>query len=397
MRNAVPIAFFVALAMVNLLGPVAAVAQNPADPLNPFGGEGIDFRQLAPAEPTPEVALPGDPAAAGVLVLPGAAGAPVGKSDDLCRCVGEESSAESVARIRKALQSPLKKSGIEFTEQPLQEVVSFLQDDYGIPIKIDGPALDEASIQPDKPVTVNIHRVTLGAALRLMLRELNLTSSIQDEVLLITTPSAEEERIRTCVYDVRDLLADSKKGNDFDSLIDPIVSCVATETWAENGGGESEIRPLHPGFLIIAQTEPVHEQIRGLLATIRELKSRQSAASANAAHVPMQNNEIVTKAYRLNFGNTPVTDELRSEVRALILRALSDERWEGRLGSGEPVVLSVLNDRVVVRHRPDVQEKVEELLVDSGLAAQESANWQGCRGGGGTGGLANTAATPAQQ
>jgi hypothetical protein len=39
---------------------------------------------------------------------------------------------------------------------------------------------------------------------------------------------------------------------DFDSLIDLIVSTVATETWAENGGGEAEVRPFPTGVLVDA-------------------------------------------------------------------------------------------------------------------------------------------------
>ena len=39
---------------------------------------------------------------------------------------------------------------------------------------------------------------------------------------------------------------------DFDSLIDLIVSTVASETWAENGGGEAEIRPFPTGVLVDA-------------------------------------------------------------------------------------------------------------------------------------------------
>lgn len=39
---------------------------------------------------------------------------------------------------------------------------------------------------------------------------------------------------------------------DFDSLIDLIVSTVHTETWAENGGGEAEIRPFPSGVLVDA-------------------------------------------------------------------------------------------------------------------------------------------------
>jgi len=39
---------------------------------------------------------------------------------------------------------------------------------------------------------------------------------------------------------------------DFDSLIDLIQSTVAPDTWAENGGGEAEIRPFPTGVLVDA-------------------------------------------------------------------------------------------------------------------------------------------------
>jgi hypothetical protein len=39
---------------------------------------------------------------------------------------------------------------------------------------------------------------------------------------------------------------------DFDSLIDLIQSTVAVDTWAENGGGEAEIRPFPTGVLVDA-------------------------------------------------------------------------------------------------------------------------------------------------
>lgn len=39
---------------------------------------------------------------------------------------------------------------------------------------------------------------------------------------------------------------------DFDSLIDLIVSTVATDSWAENGGGEAEVRPFPGGVFVDA-------------------------------------------------------------------------------------------------------------------------------------------------
>ena len=63
---------------------------------------------------------------------------------------------------------------------------------------------------------------------------------------------------------------------DFDSLIDLIISTVATETWAENGGGEAEIRPFPTNLsLVVSQTQAVHEEIADLLEQLRRLQDLQ--------------------------------------------------------------------------------------------------------------------------
>ncbi|MEM1304080.1 MAG: hypothetical protein AAGG46_04255, partial [Planctomycetota bacterium] len=63
---------------------------------------------------------------------------------------------------------------------------------------------------------------------------------------------------------------------DFDSLIDLIISTVASETWAENGGGEAEIRPYFNNLsLVISQTQDAHDQIADLLEQLRRLQDLQ--------------------------------------------------------------------------------------------------------------------------
>jgi general secretion pathway protein D len=63
---------------------------------------------------------------------------------------------------------------------------------------------------------------------------------------------------------------------DFDSLIDLIVSTVHTDTWAENGGGQAEIRPFPTNLsLVISQTQRVHEEISELLQQLRRLQDLQ--------------------------------------------------------------------------------------------------------------------------
>jgi general secretion pathway protein D len=63
---------------------------------------------------------------------------------------------------------------------------------------------------------------------------------------------------------------------DFDSLIDLIVSTVETDSWAENGGGQAEIRPFPTNLsLVISQTQAVHEEIADLLEQLRRLQDLQ--------------------------------------------------------------------------------------------------------------------------
>ncbi len=63
---------------------------------------------------------------------------------------------------------------------------------------------------------------------------------------------------------------------DFDSLIELITSTIASDTWAENGGGEAEIRPFPTNLsLVVSQTQSVHEEIADLLEQLRRLQDLQ--------------------------------------------------------------------------------------------------------------------------
>jgi hypothetical protein len=117
-----------------------------------------------------------------------------------------KATGEAERRIESALRGPLTSNGLDFTETPLEEVVTTLQEDYGIPIQIDTPALEAIGLDPTEPVTESLHNVTLRSALRLMLKKLQLTYIIQDEVLMITTPEEAEQQLVVKVYPVADLV-----------------------------------------------------------------------------------------------------------------------------------------------------------------------------------------------
>ncbi len=130
----------------------------------------------------------------------------------MCHCSGDV--GPSVERIKQVLSEPLKSSGLEFIEEPLESVVNFLQDEYGIPISLDAPALEDAGLTLDEPESIKIHNVTLRSALRLWLKTNRLTYVIRNEVLIITTSEAAEAELKVCVYDVRDLIGGDRDNRE---------------------------------------------------------------------------------------------------------------------------------------------------------------------------------------
>lgn len=115
--------------------------------------------------------------------------------------LGRQGSSE--ARIFQELNRP---TTIEFVEQPLKDVVLYLQEQHNIPIVLASKKLEEASVSPDTPITKNLKGITLRSALRLMLNELELTYVVREEVLQITTPEDAESQLITKVYPVGDLV-----------------------------------------------------------------------------------------------------------------------------------------------------------------------------------------------
>ena len=114
---------------------------------------------------------------------------------------GDAGSAES--RITSELD---KETSIEALDQALKEVIDNIAFFHDIPIVINSKALEDAGVAIDTPVTKNLKGITLRSALRLLLRDLELTYIIKDEVLQITTPDEAESQLITKVYPVGDLV-----------------------------------------------------------------------------------------------------------------------------------------------------------------------------------------------
>jgi hypothetical protein len=292
------------------------------------------------------------------------------------------SASEARERIERILCRPLTEP-LDFVEQPLREVVQVLSDTYDIPIQFDTAALDAVAASPDVEVTIQISNISLRSALDLMLRNAGaeaLTYMIDKEVLLVTTQEESQQRLEVKVYRVDDLIGNgatpSPYGADAELLIDLIVASVERESWQENGTGEGEIKPFPPGMIVISQTHRVQEQVQALLDDLRRTKDAVEAISAEgnaqAAVRPVSRS--------ITIDDDSVSAEGASEkIREALITSVDWNLAGGEI-TDDQKLLTVLNDRVLVRHLPQIVAQVEQSVKDFDLARRRSGGNGGGRG-----------------
>ena len=176
------------------------------------------------------------------------------------------------SRIENALD---REVSYQFEEKSLGELVELIRTVEKIPVVLDVVAMDEYGLSADSRISSNISGVSLQAALQHMLRPHELTVTISNDALMVTTEDGAEQRQVTRVYCVCDLAtvdeAQKRKhpneSYDAAGLAKTIVGTLAPETWNEVGG---------PGAvtdfgdaLVASTTLEVHEKLKSLLSAVR--------------------------------------------------------------------------------------------------------------------------------
>jgi hypothetical protein len=153
------------------------------------------------------------------------------------------------AKIEAALLQP---TTVQFVETPLQDVVDFLKDQHGIEIQIDTRALEDVGIGSDSPVTIQLKGVSLRSALRLTLRQLDLTFVIRDEVLLISTPAEAQVGSVTRVYSAAELLDFRQRSDELAKNLAEVLSLEAAPPVAVKArSGETKKKASPPKLRIV--------------------------------------------------------------------------------------------------------------------------------------------------
>ncbi|HWB08715.1 MAG TPA: hypothetical protein VG826_05810 [Pirellulales bacterium] len=289
---------------------------------------------------------------------------------------------------------------LDMADQPLSDVIEYWKQKHEIEIQLDGKALADAGIGSDTPVTLKTEGIRLRSALRMVLGNLDLTYSVGDGYLLITSKTEAENKLTSKIYPVHDLVTlDSmfrprlepgeKAGPDFQSLIELITSTVAPTTWDEVGG-PGGIKAFTPSrALAISQTEEAHENIASLLADLRRTRDKQLAAAGPVDVVERQKREegpLEIKVYRLvrQTEESKAAAESSAEKAAqhagqgaaeasrggnleawakaiaeLVPEMIEPESW----ASGKAMIRAV-GETVVVRQTDDAQNRIGKLIME---------------------------------
>jgi hypothetical protein len=264
---------------------------------------------------------------------------------------GEPSAAEQ--RIADELKNPTE---IQFIDTPLQDFFDTLEDYHQIEIQFDRRALDEVGIPRDTPITKSLKGISLRSALRLLLRDLDLTYVIRHDTLLITTTDEAETLKYVRVYSVNDLVGERGAGGSAsqgcESLVQAIKESVVPESW-EHVGGPGAISTLPPGrptSLVVDQHQRVHEEIADFLAVLREAVRMQAdgrfqpvSGSALTATAERAIAKALKEPSQFEFIDTPLQDAVDTLEDVHEIQIKIDQRALDEVGipSDSPITKSL--------------------------------------------------------
>lgn len=178
------------------------------------------------------------------------------------------SARAAAERIREALNRDVDQTQWEFTETPLRDVLHVVRDVLDVPMAIDFKAFEDAGVDSEAPVTFAAQAPSARAALRQVLDPFDLTWTVRDECLLITTKDRAAESLTQRLYPIPCGVTVASSSLDFVSLIDLVMNTIEPTTWNVVGGSGAIMILAEPPMLVVSQTEEVHDKIEALLGTL---------------------------------------------------------------------------------------------------------------------------------
>jgi type II secretory pathway component GspD/PulD (secretin) len=242
------------------------------------------------------------------------------------------SKTEKEREIYRRLDNPI--NSMDYKDTTLRQILDDLQGWTGINIVPDEPALQEAGITLDRPVTMKLEGVALKSALNVLLHQVHLTYVVTDEVLNITTEDHARGKLVTRIHPVLDLVIPVENSAGASSAVRAALN--------QNLGEMNNLK---------------------LNNTMPYLGLNSMGGGQNISQMQTLNNVQVTAG----AGTPTVTKEtpkgtLEDVLIKLVTNTIAPQSWASVGGQGT-IDFYPLGMALVINQTPDIQEQVAELLA----------------------------------
>ena len=156
--------------------------------------------------------------------------------------------------IDARLADPLH--GIDFADDPLDNIVHIISQMSTIPITLDPEALIQVKTAPDAKVTIRLTGTTIGDFLEKMLMPIGLAFLVQDQQLVITRLPSPDGELRETTYRIDDLV---ESDEELAKLGEMLIALLELDS-LEDGAASSTVE-LRDKSIVLKGTEAVHFQV----------------------------------------------------------------------------------------------------------------------------------------
>jgi type II secretory pathway component GspD/PulD (secretin) len=247
--------------------------------------------------------------------------------------IGKPSEKEKL--IERQLSTPIT---VSFDSTPLRSVLDELRDYHGINIVADLPAMQEAGVNLESPISIKLDKVSLKSALNLILHQVRLTHVIKDEVLMVTTEDNAKGKLSTVSYSVADLVIPVENFGDVRNGSMPAQANQAANQQSQVNGAMPFTGPWS-----ITNGQPAGTPSGG------SMLNGGGAAPAGPSGGNMNSSRRASTT----------TEE---QLIKLITSTIQPRSWSEMGGPGTleffPLTLSL-----VINQTPDIQEQIQDLLA----------------------------------
>lgn len=240
--------------------------------------------------------------------------------------------------IEYRLRQPIS---LNFKDVPLEQAIKDLSLLSGVQVQPDIAALEDAKVNLQSPLSIDVSNIDMKSALNLMLGRLRLAYTIENQCLMITTPQKTTGRLRRVTYPIGDLIV-IVPDHPLPDVLN--IQKAIERTMQPNGFGGGYLTP--PPYAFSPGT-PVSSHGDGLGSAFGGHSSGRQGSQGPTSMTPSKER----------------TKEQMAEVlKELIQNTIRKDSWESMGGQGN-IQYFPMGMALVISQPQDVQEEVALLLA----------------------------------